>query len=76
MITASGKLRPYFQDHKIEVLTDQPLRNIMHNPKASGRLIKWTIDTTRKTGIGISFIADVWTILKRCICACSKRVWP
>ena len=44
MITTSKKLRPYFQAHKIEVLTDQPLRNIMHNPKASGRLIKWAIE--------------------------------
>nr|XP_017221373.1 PREDICTED: uncharacterized protein LOC108198111 [Daucus carota subsp. sativus] len=34
VITASIKLRPYFQAHKIEVLTDQPLRNIMHSPKA------------------------------------------
>ena len=44
MITASRKLRPYFQAHKIEVLTDQPLRNIMHSPKASGRLIKWAVE--------------------------------
>nr|XP_017246807.1 PREDICTED: uncharacterized protein LOC108218398 [Daucus carota subsp. sativus] len=44
MITASRKLRPYFQSHKIEVLTDQPLRNIMHSPKASGRLIKWAVE--------------------------------
>ena len=41
---ASRKLRPYFQAHKIEVLTDQPLRNIIHSPKASGRLIKWAIE--------------------------------
>ncbi|WOH00585.1 hypothetical protein DCAR_0519954 [Daucus carota subsp. sativus] len=44
MITASRKLRPYFQAHKIEVLTDQSLRNIMHSPKASGRLIKWAVE--------------------------------
>ena len=44
MITASRKLRPYFQAHQIEVLTDQPLRNIMHSPKASGRLIKWAVE--------------------------------
>ena len=43
MIT-SRKLRPYFQAHKIEVLMDQPLRNIMRNPKASVRLVKWAID--------------------------------
>ncbi|XP_074352110.1 uncharacterized protein LOC141691272 [Apium graveolens] len=44
LITASRKLRPYFQAHKIEVLTDQLLKNILHSPKASGRLIKWAIE--------------------------------
>ena len=44
MITTSRKLRPYSQAHKIKVLTDQPLRNIMHSPKSSGRLIKWAIE--------------------------------
>ncbi|XP_074324125.1 uncharacterized protein LOC141661043 [Apium graveolens] len=44
LITSSRKLRPYFQAHKIEVLSDQPLRNILHSPKASGRLIKWAIE--------------------------------
>ncbi|XP_074374576.1 uncharacterized protein LOC141714985 [Apium graveolens] len=44
LITASRKLRPYFQAHKIEVLMDQPLRNILHSPKARGRLIKWAIE--------------------------------
>ena len=26
------------------MLTNQPLRNIIHSPKASGRLIKWAIE--------------------------------
>ena len=43
-ITASRKLRPYLQAHKIEVLIYQPLRNVIHNPKASRRLIKWAIE--------------------------------
>ncbi|XP_074359789.1 uncharacterized protein LOC141699884 [Apium graveolens] len=30
--------------HKIEVITDQPLRNILHSPNACGRLIKWEIE--------------------------------
>ncbi|KAK1363005.1 hypothetical protein POM88_038566 [Heracleum sosnowskyi] len=41
---ASRKLRPYFEAHKIEVLTDQPLRNILHSSQVSGRLIKWAIE--------------------------------
>ena len=44
MIIASRKLRPYFQAHTIEILTDQPLRNVIHSPRASGRLIKWEIE--------------------------------
>ncbi|KAL8102849.1 hypothetical protein AgCh_027393 [Apium graveolens] len=44
LVMASRKLRPYFQAHQIEVLTNQPLRNIIHSPKASGRLIKWVIE--------------------------------
>ena len=44
MITASTKQRAYFQDHTIEVLMDQPLRNVIHIPRASGRLIKWGIE--------------------------------
>ncbi|KAL8105088.1 hypothetical protein AgCh_029034 [Apium graveolens] len=44
LVMASRKLRPYFQAHQIEVLTNQPLRNIIHSPKASGRLIKWSIE--------------------------------
>ncbi|XP_074377385.1 uncharacterized protein LOC141718913 [Apium graveolens] len=38
------KFRPYIQAHKIEVLTNHPLRNIIHSPKASGRMIKWAIE--------------------------------
>ncbi|KAL8091611.1 hypothetical protein AgCh_034024 [Apium graveolens] len=44
LVMASRKLRPYFEAHQIEVLTNQPLRNIIHSPKASGRLIKWAIE--------------------------------
>ncbi|KAL8155151.1 hypothetical protein AgCh_000514 [Apium graveolens] len=44
LVMASRKLRSYFQAHQIEVLTNQPLRNIIHSPKASGRLIKWAIE--------------------------------
>ena len=44
MITTSRKLRPYFQAHTIEGLMDQPLRNVIHNLRASGRLIKWAIE--------------------------------
>ncbi|XP_074371526.1 uncharacterized protein LOC141712462 [Apium graveolens] len=41
---ASAYLAQYFLAHKIEVLTDQPLRHIIYILKASGRLIEWAIE--------------------------------
>ncbi|KAG5544402.1 hypothetical protein RHGRI_016977 [Rhododendron griersonianum] len=44
MVIAARRLRPYFQAHSIKVLTDQPLRRILHCPETSGRLIQWSIE--------------------------------
>ncbi|XP_022895224.1 uncharacterized protein LOC111409403 [Olea europaea var. sylvestris] len=44
LITASRKLRPYFQAHSIQVLTNFPLRQVMQKTDASGRLLKWAIE--------------------------------
>ncbi|XP_077237289.1 uncharacterized protein LOC143878961 [Tasmannia lanceolata] len=41
---AARKLRPYFQAHTIKVLTDQPLRQVLHKPDTSGRLVKWAVE--------------------------------
>ncbi|XP_077232060.1 uncharacterized protein LOC143865910 [Tasmannia lanceolata] len=41
---AARKLRPYFQAHTIKVLTDQPLRQVLHKPSTSGRLMKWAVE--------------------------------
>uniref|UniRef100_A0A2N9GPG2 Uncharacterized protein n=1 Tax=Fagus sylvatica TaxID=28930 RepID=A0A2N9GPG2_FAGSY len=38
------KLRPYFQSHKIIVLTNHPLRKAMNKPDAAGRLIQWAVE--------------------------------
>jgi len=40
LVMASRKLRPYFEAHKILVLTDQPLRNVLQKLDASGWLLK------------------------------------
>lgn len=40
-------LKPYFQVHAIRVLTDQPLRMILHKPETSGRLVKWSIELSK-----------------------------
>jgi len=44
VVTSSRKLYPYFQSHPIEVLTNQPLRTILHSPNQSGRLAKWVVE--------------------------------
>ncbi|GAB2287876.1 hypothetical protein Dimus_037963 [Dionaea muscipula] len=44
LITASRRLKPYFLAHPIVVLTDQPLRQILHRPETSGRLVKWSVE--------------------------------
>ncbi|XP_077219690.1 uncharacterized protein LOC143853872 [Tasmannia lanceolata] len=41
---AAKKLRPYFQAHTIKVMTDQPLRQVLHRPDTSGRLVKWAVE--------------------------------
>ena len=44
LVTAAQKLRPYFQDHTIEVPTKYPMKQVLHKPETSGRLMKWAID--------------------------------
>ncbi|XP_077252348.1 uncharacterized protein LOC143891690 [Tasmannia lanceolata] len=44
LIMAARKLRPYFQAHTIKDLTDQPLRQVLHKPDTSGRLVKWAVE--------------------------------
>ncbi|XP_077246068.1 uncharacterized protein LOC143885918 [Tasmannia lanceolata] len=41
---AARKLRPYFQAYTIKVLTDQPLRQVLHRPDTSGKLVKWAVE--------------------------------
>ena len=44
LVTTSIKLRPYFQAHAVEVPTEYPMKQILHNPETFGRLIKWAIE--------------------------------
>lgn len=44
LVVAARKLRQYFQAFPIVVVTNQPLRQMLHKPKASGRLVKWAIE--------------------------------
>ena len=44
LVSTSRKLRPYFQAHTVEVPTKYPMKQILHKPETSGRLIKWDIE--------------------------------
>ncbi|KAI3462591.1 hypothetical protein Pfo_019254 [Paulownia fortunei] len=44
LITATRKLRPYFQSHLVVVLTNHPLKQVLSNSKTSGRMVKWAIE--------------------------------
>ena len=44
LITASRKLRHYFQVDVINVMTDHPLKKAMNNLEAVGRLIQWAVE--------------------------------
>ena len=44
LVTTSRKLRPYFQAHTVEVPTEYLIKQILHKPETSERLIKWVIE--------------------------------
>ena len=41
---ASRKLKPYFQEHPITVVSSIPLADIIRNSEATGRIAKWAIE--------------------------------
>ena len=43
LVTAARKLRTYFQAHTIEVPTEYPMKQVLHKPETSGRLMKWAL---------------------------------
>ena len=44
LVTTARRLRPYFQAHTIEIPTKHPMKQILHKPETSGRLVKWAIE--------------------------------
>ncbi|XP_065639091.1 uncharacterized protein LOC136071563 [Quercus suber] len=44
LVTASRKLRHYFQAHVINVMTDHLLKKAMNKLEAAGRLIQWPVE--------------------------------
>jgi ribonuclease HI len=71
MLMASRKLRHYFQAYHIIVPSSQPLKDIMRNKEATGRIRKWvtepnefTIDYVHRSSIQSQALADFiadWT---------------
>src|SRR4051812_43822125 len=68
---ASRKLKHYFQEHPINVVSSAPLADIIQNREATGRIEKWAIElgayhikyeprTTIKSQALVDFIND-WT---------------
>ncbi|GJZ36417.1 reverse transcriptase domain-containing protein [Tanacetum coccineum] len=43
LVFAAKRLRRYFQAHPIVVITDQPIKQVISKPDASGRLQKWSM---------------------------------
>ena len=65
LVTAAWKLRPYFQAHTIEVPIEYPMKQVLHKPEVSGRLMKWAIELSEfdirykpKTAIKGQVLAD------------------
>jgi hypothetical protein len=71
VLIASRKLRHYFQAYHIIVPSSQPLKDIMRNREATGRIGKWaaelnkfTIDYVHRSSIQSQALADFiadWT---------------
>ena len=65
LVTVTRKLRPYFQAHTIEVPTEYPMKQVLHKPETSERLMKWAIELSEfdirykpKTAIKGQVLAD------------------
>ncbi|GJS24959.1 reverse transcriptase domain-containing protein [Tanacetum coccineum] len=44
LIHITRRLRRYFEAHPVEVITDQPIKNILSNTETSGKLVKYTVE--------------------------------
>ena len=74
VLITSRKLQHYFDEHKITVVTEFPLGDILRNKDANGRIVKWAIEmslynvdfkprTTIKSQALADFVVE-WTDLE------------
>ncbi|GKA34358.1 reverse transcriptase domain-containing protein [Tanacetum coccineum] len=65
LLSASKRLKRYFQAHTIVVITDQPIKQLLSSSEISGRMLKWKfelegydIQYTPRTAIKGQILAD------------------
>ncbi|KAK8924215.1 hypothetical protein KSP39_PZI019127 [Platanthera zijinensis] len=65
LVMSARRLRPYFQAHAVQLVTDQPLRSVLEKPEHLGRLAKWAIELSEfeisyvpRTAIKAHVLAD------------------
>ncbi|GJU39370.1 reverse transcriptase domain-containing protein [Tanacetum coccineum] len=56
LVHAAEQLRRYFQTHRIKVITDSPIGQVLNNSGASGRLAKWIVELG---AYGITYVPRV-----------------
>ncbi|GKA34665.1 reverse transcriptase domain-containing protein [Tanacetum coccineum] len=44
LLSASKRLKRYFQAHTVVVITNQPIKQLLSNSEISGRMLKWEVD--------------------------------
>ncbi|GJX22672.1 reverse transcriptase domain-containing protein [Tanacetum coccineum] len=44
LLSASKRLKRYFQAHTVVVITDQPIKQLLSNSEISGRMLKWKFE--------------------------------
>ena len=44
LLSASKRLKRYFQAHTIVVITGQPIKQLLSNSETSGRMLKWKFE--------------------------------
>ena len=85
LLITSHKLRHYFESHKITVVTDFPLGDILHNKDTTGRISKWAvelgalnIDFTPRKAIKSQALADFvaeWTEIQQPVSSAILDHW-
>ena len=48
---AAKKLKHYFQEHPMTVVSDSPVSDILNNQDASGRVVKWAVELSPYTPV-------------------------